>query len=91
LLEDDRDAGLGQCVCDLGFAEAGGVVLEGEDFAGVVDVEAAEAIEIGEFAEALELLVAQGRMEFVIDFEKRHAGDYSRSGEWRAARRESGK
>lgn len=64
----------------MGFAEARGIVLEGEGFAGVVDVEAAETVEIGEFAEALELFVAQGRMEFVGDFEKCHARDYS-SGE----------
>ena len=71
---------MGEGVGDLGFAEARGVVLEGESFGRVVDVEAAEAVEIGEFAEALELFVAQGRMEFVGDFEKCHAGDYS-SGE----------
>lgn len=71
---DDGDAGLGEGVGDLGFAEAGGVVLEGEGFAGVVDVEAAEAVEIGEFAEPLELFVAERREELVIDFEKCHAG-----------------
>jgi hypothetical protein len=79
---DDGDAGLGESVSDLGFAEARGVVFEGEGFAGVIHVEAAQAIEIREFAEALELFVAQGREEFVADFEKRHAGNYSRSGEW---------
>jgi len=71
---NDGDAGLGEGVGDLGFAKARGVVFEGQGFAGVVDVEAAEAVEIGKFAETLELFVAQGRMEFVGDFEKCHAG-----------------
>jgi hypothetical protein len=80
-LLDDGDAGLGEGVGDLGFAKAGGVVLEGKGFAGIVHVEAAEAVEIGEFAEALELFVAERSEEFVADFEQSHAGDYSRSGE----------
>jgi len=77
----DGYAGLGEGVGDLGFAEAGGVVLEGESLARFIDMKTAEAVEIGEFAEALELFVAQGRVELVGDFEKCHARDYSRSGE----------
>ena len=74
MLENNRDASLGEGVGDLGFAEARGIVFEGEGFAGVVNVEAAKAVEIGELAEALELFVAQGSEEFVADFEKSHAG-----------------
>jgi hypothetical protein len=71
-------------VGDLGFAEARGVVFEGKGLAGVADVEAAETVEVGEFAEALKLFVAERRMEFVIDFEECHGGKYS-SGEWLVA------
>jgi len=76
----DGDAGLAEGVGDLGFAEARGVVFEGEGFTGVVDMKAAEAVEVGEFAEALELLVAEGRIEFVGDLEKCHGGNYTSGG-----------
>jgi len=61
-------------VCDLGFAEAGGVVFERDVELGVVDLEAAEAVGVGEFAEALKLFVAERRMKLVGDFEKCHEG-----------------
>jgi len=68
----DGDAGLGQGVEDLGFAEARGVVFEGEEVVLFVDAQAAQAVGVGEFAEALELFVAERRVEFVGDFEKCH-------------------
>ena len=67
-------------VSDFRFAEAGSVVFEGEAAGGVIDVETAQAVEIGEFAEPLELFVAEGSEQFVADFEKCHGGEYSRSG-----------
>ena len=59
-------------VCDLGFAEAGGVVFKGDVELGVVDLEAAEAIGVGEFTERAELIVGEGRLEFEFGFEKCH-------------------
>ncbi len=94
---DDGDTGLAEGVCDLGFAETRGVVFKGDGFAGVVDVKAAEAIEVGEFAEALELFVAEGRVEFVGDFEECHERNYISGGrkvasdEWRVAREKIGR
>ena len=59
-------------VCDLGFAEAGGVVFERDVELGVVDLEAAKAVGVGEFAERAELIVGEGRLEFKFGFEKCH-------------------
>lgn len=73
----DGDPGLAEGVKHLGFAEARGVELEGEAAGGIVDVETAEAVNVGEFAETLKLLVAEGRKEFVADFQECHGGDYS--------------
>jgi hypothetical protein len=68
---------LAEGVKHLGLAQARGVVFEGEAPGGFVDMEAAEAVGVGEFAEPLELLVAEGSQEFVADFEKCHGGEYS--------------
>jgi hypothetical protein len=48
---DDGNAGLAEDVRDLGLAEAGGVVFEGDVKFGFVELEAAEAVGVGEFAE----------------------------------------
>jgi len=68
----DRNAGLAEGVGDLRFAEAGGVVFEGELVFLLVDTEAAEAVGVGEFAEAAELVEAQRRLQFVGNLEERH-------------------
>jgi len=68
-------------VCDLGFAEARGVVFERDVKLGFVDLEAAEAVSIGEFAERAELLVGERRLEFEFGFEERHKKNYSRQKE----------
>ncbi len=73
----DGNAGLAEGVKDLGFKEARGIVFESEAAAGIVHMETPEAVEIGEFAKALQLLVAERRTEFEGDFDKCHAGDYS--------------
>jgi len=73
----DGNAGLAEGVEHLGFAEARGVVLEGEAPGGVVYMEAAEAVKVCEFAQALPLFVAERRVEFVGDFQKCHARNYS--------------
>jgi len=68
----DGDAGAPEHVSDLGVAEARGVVFEGELVLLFVDAEPAEAVGVGEFAEALELLKAQRRLKFISDFKQRH-------------------
>ena len=59
---EDGDSGVAEDVRDLGFAEAGGVVFEREVEFGVVDLEAAEAVGVGEFAEGAELIVGERRL-----------------------------
>ena len=68
----DGDAGLAEHVSDLGVAEARSVVFERDLVFPLVDAEFAQAIGVGEFAEALELLKAQRRLKFISDFKKRH-------------------
>lgn len=74
----DGDAGLAEDVGDLGLAEARGVVFEGEMVVLFVDAEAAEAVGVGKFAQAAELLEAERGLQFVGDFEECHGRDYSR-------------
>jgi len=66
----------------LRFAEARGVVFERQEIVLFVHAKAAEAVGVGEFAEALELLDAQRGVQGERDFEKCHGLDYS-SGGWR--------
>lgn len=68
----DGNAGLAEGVGDLRFAEARSIVFEGQHFFGVVDAEAAEAVSVGELAEAAELRIRQGRLQFVGDFHEGH-------------------
>ncbi len=75
----DGDAGLAEDVCDLGFAEAGGVVFEREVALGVVELEAAEAVGVGEFAEGAELVVRERRLQFEFGFQKRHGESIAES------------
>jgi len=79
-LAGDGDAGLAENVRDLGFAQARSVVLEGEMVLLLIDTEAAEAIGVGEFAEAAQLLEAQRGLQFVGDFEECHRGKYKGKG-----------
>ena len=81
---EDGDSGVAEDVCDLGFAEAGGVVFERDVEFGVVDLEAAETVGVGEFAEGAELIVGEWGLEFEFGFEKCHGKNYSR-------RKENGK
>jgi len=75
----DSDAGVAEDVCDLGFAEAGSVVFEREMAFGVVELEAAEAVGVGECGELAELLLRERRLQFKFGFEKSHGEEYSRS------------
>jgi len=68
----DGDAGAAEHVSDLGVAEARGVVFERDLVFLLVDAEFTQAIGVGEFAEALELLKAQRRLKFISDFKQRH-------------------
>ena len=78
----DGDPGLGEGVKDLSFPEARGVVFEGKAVVLFVNAQAAKTISVGEFAQSLELLVAERRVQFIGDFEKCHVGHYT-SGTWR--------
>lgn len=64
----DGNAGFAEDVGDLGVAQPGRVVLEREVLLLFVDAEAAEAVGVGECAEALELIEARRGMKFVGDF-----------------------
>jgi len=77
---DDGDASLAENVGDLGFAEARGVVFEGELVFLFVDAEAAEAVGVGEFAETAKLFEAQWRLQLVGDFKECHGGKYKGKG-----------
>jgi hypothetical protein len=70
----DGNAGFAEDVGDLRFAQPGCVVFEREVLLFFVDAEAADAVGVGEFAEAPELIEAGRRVQFVGDFEKCHAG-----------------
>jgi len=70
----DGDAGFAEDVGDLRFAQPGRVVFDCQVFLLFVHAEAAEAVGVGEGAEALELFEAWRGMKFEGDFEKGHAG-----------------
>jgi hypothetical protein len=70
---------LAEDVCDLGLAEAGSVVFEGEMEFGMVELKAAEAVGVGEFGERAELIVREGRLEFEFGFEECHVKEYSKT------------
>jgi hypothetical protein len=65
----------------LRVPEARGVILESDLILLLVDAEFAQAVGIGKPAETLELLKAERRLEFVGNFKKRHALDYSNWGQ----------
>ena len=65
----DGDADLGESVQDLGFSEARGIVFEGEAVVLFVYAQATKAIGVGELSQALELLVAERRLQLIGDFE----------------------
>jgi hypothetical protein len=67
-------------VCDLSFAEAGSVVLEGNLEFGFVDLETAEAIGVGKFTERTELIVCKRGLEFEFGFEECHGGIIAKRG-----------
>jgi len=69
---EDGDAGLAEYVGDLSFAEAGRVVFERNMAFGVVDLETAEAVGVGKFAERTELIVGERGLEFEFGFEECH-------------------
>jgi hypothetical protein len=71
-LARDRDAGLAEHVGDLRVAEARSVVFEREMVLLFIDAKTTQPVSIGERTEAAELFEAQGRLELVGDFEKRH-------------------
>lgn len=69
----DGDACVAEDVCDLRFAEAGSVIFEREVALGIVKLEAAEAVGVGECCEMAELVLREGRLEFEFGFEECHA------------------
>jgi len=74
----------------LRVPEARGVILESDLILLLVDAEFAQAVGIGKPAETLELLKAERRLEFVGNFKKRHALDYSNWGQLLILRPRSG-
>jgi hypothetical protein len=76
-------------VRDFGLAEAGGVVLEGDLKFRLVDLKAAEAVGVGEFAERAELIVRERGLEFEFGLEECHGGIIAKSG-WRTGRKSRG-
>jgi hypothetical protein len=76
-LSRDGDSRLSKDVNDLSFAETGSVVLKSDLVFLFVHVDAAQAVGIGEFSKALQLLPSQRRLEFIADFKKCHAVNYS--------------
>jgi len=61
-------------VCDLSFAEAGGVVFEGNLEFGLVDLETAKFVGVGKFTERTELIVCEWGLKFESGFEECHGG-----------------
>jgi hypothetical protein len=76
-LSRDGDSRLSKDVNDLSFAETGSVVLKSDLVFLFVHVDAAQAVRISKFSKALQLLPSQRRLEFIADFKKRHAVNYS--------------
>ena len=72
----DGDAGATEDMGHLSFAQARGVVFEGEVVLLFVDAEAAKAVGVGKFAEASELFEAERRLQFKGDFEECHESKY---------------
>jgi hypothetical protein len=68
------DGGSAEDVFYFGFAQAGGVVLEGEMFFAFVETEAPQAVGVGKGAKARQLFLRQGRLQFVGDVDECHAG-----------------
>jgi len=68
---------MSQDVGNLCFAEAGGIVFKRDLIFLFVHAHAAQAIGVRKFAKPLQLLVAQGGVQVIGNFEKRHMGDYS--------------
>ena len=77
----DSDAGLAERVSHLGFAEARGVVLEGQLLPRIVEAKAAQAVSIRECAEMAQLVVAQRGLQFIGDFHECHEGIIPAEGE----------
>lgn len=65
----------------LRVPEARAVILESDLVLLLVDAEFAQAVGIGKPAETLKLLKAERRLEFIGNFKKRHASDYSNWGQ----------
>ena len=65
---------------DLRLAEAGSVVLEREMSLGIVELEAAKAIGVGEVSERAELFVSERGLEFEFGFEECHRGIITKRG-----------
>ena len=70
----DGDFGLAEGVDDLCFAEARSVVLKGHLLPRIVEAKAAQAVSISEFAEPVQLIVAQRGLQFVSNFHEGHGG-----------------
>jgi len=72
------DTGLSEDMRDLRFTQSRGVIFKGQPVVRLVNLEAPQAVSVREFAQPVQLLKAQGRLQFVCNFEECHAREYSR-------------
>lgn len=77
----DGDFGLAEGVDDLCLAESRSVVFEGHLLPRIVKAEAAQAVGVGEFAEPVQLVVAQRGLQFISHFDEGHAPIIPAAGE----------
>lgn len=68
----DGDARLAEDVSDFGLFEAGSVVFKSKTIVGLIDMETAQAVGVGEEAELTELLRLERSLEIVCDFDQGH-------------------
>lgn len=68
----DRDARLAKDVGHFGFFETGSVVFESQTAVRLVDMEAAEAVRVGEQAEMAKLPGLKRGLQLVSDFDEGH-------------------
>ena len=69
---NDRNTCQAQYVSDLSLTQSRSIVFNGDAVVRFVDRKAAQAIGVCELAEFAELLVAEGGLQLIGDFQKCH-------------------
>jgi len=75
----DRYPGLPQSVRHLRFLQPRRIVFERQELRRLVEAKPPQPIGVREASQASQLLRGQGRLQFVGDFQQRHALDYNRA------------